>query len=168
MTQREVEVLMLVSAGLTNGEVAERLGTSPRTVTTQVERLMRKLGQRNRAGLAALAVDAQLIALPVPGGPMDLTAVSAIALERMALATGESRFRGEAVASLASALPRRPSSSAPLPHSAGTPQRMRSSMSAEVLWRSRTSPRTAASCTVGSSTWSPASISRIRRRCAPP
>ena len=45
---------------------------------------MRKFDLHSRAGLAALAVDGQLLALPVPGGTDGLNAVSAIALERMA------------------------------------------------------------------------------------
>lgn len=68
ITPREVEVLTLTSLGLTNQGIAERLGTSARTVSTQVERLLVKLDQSTRGGLAALAVDSGLLKLPIPGG----------------------------------------------------------------------------------------------------
>ncbi|MCT1922594.1 ABC transporter substrate-binding protein [Brevibacterium luteolum] len=68
ITPREVEVLTLVALGLTNPQIAERLGTSPRTVSTQIEHLLSKLDQSSRASLAALAVDTGLLCLPLPGG----------------------------------------------------------------------------------------------------
>lgn len=68
ITTREFDVLTLVALGLTNGGIAERLGTSARTVSTQIERLLDKLEQSTRGGLAALAVDAGLLRLPLPGG----------------------------------------------------------------------------------------------------
>lgn len=107
ITKREVEILTLLAAGLRNADIAERLGTSPRTVTTQVDRVMKKFDQHSRASLAALAVDAQLIALPAPGGSEGLNAVAAITLERMAhaLKTGARTFTMEA---MPRRLPRRP------------------------------------------------------------
>lgn len=68
LTGREVDVLTLVCLGLTNQQVAARLGTSARTVSTQVERLLTKLGQSGRAGLAAVTVEGELLRLPIPGG----------------------------------------------------------------------------------------------------
>ncbi|MFS2280515.1 ABC transporter substrate-binding protein [Microbacterium sp. OR21] len=76
ITTREAQVLTLVALGLTNGEIAGRLGTRPRTVSTQVERLLVKLDQGSRAGLAAVAVDASLIVLPLPGGPVDSVSIA--------------------------------------------------------------------------------------------
>lgn len=76
ITPREVEVLTLVALGLTNGEIGGRLGTRTRTVSTQVERLLGKLGQSSRAGLAAMAVDASLIVLPLPGGAIQATSIA--------------------------------------------------------------------------------------------
>lgn len=107
LTKREVEILTLLAAGLRNADIADRLGTSPRTVTTQIDRVMKKFDQHSRAGLAALAVDSQLIALPAPGGSEGLNAVAAITLERMAhaLKAGTRTFRTEAVSRR---LPRRP------------------------------------------------------------
>ena len=67
LTTRELDVLTLVALGLTNGGVSERLGTSARTVSSQIERLLVKLEQGTRGGLAALAVDSGLLRLPIPG-----------------------------------------------------------------------------------------------------
>jgi len=68
VTARELDVLTLVALGLTNAAIAERLGTSSRTVSTQLEQLLSKLEQETRGGLAALAVDSGLLRLPLPGG----------------------------------------------------------------------------------------------------
>ncbi|MFS2279476.1 ABC transporter substrate-binding protein [Microbacterium sp. OR21] len=84
ITKREIQIITLIAAGLGNQQIADRFGTSPRTVSTQVERIMRKLGIRNRAGLAAIAVDGSLIALPIQGSVQDLVAVGAIAIEALA------------------------------------------------------------------------------------
>ena len=54
ITSREVEVLSLIAAGLSNKEAAERLVISVRTVDKHVERLLMKAGT-NRAGLVELA-----------------------------------------------------------------------------------------------------------------
>jgi len=49
LSAREAGVLALVSEGLTNALIAHRLGISPATVKTHVERLLRKLGATDRA-----------------------------------------------------------------------------------------------------------------------
>lgn len=52
VTSREVDVLRLVAAGLTNKEVAERLFLSPRTVKGYVEQLLAKTSSANRTQLS--------------------------------------------------------------------------------------------------------------------
>ncbi|MCK8610093.1 ABC transporter substrate-binding protein [Agromyces sp. C10] len=84
ITAREIDVLTLVALGLTNGEIAERLGTQVRTVSTQIERLLGKLNQRGRAGLAAIAVDAGLIVLPIPGGTANVTSIAQVSTQQNA------------------------------------------------------------------------------------
>lgn len=68
ITHRELDVLTLLIGGLSNTEIATRLCTSPRTVSTHVERILAKLGVASRAGAAALALEESLLVLPVPGG----------------------------------------------------------------------------------------------------
>ena len=49
LTPREVEVLRLIAAGLSNSEIAENLVLSSATVKTHVNRIFYKTGARNRA-----------------------------------------------------------------------------------------------------------------------
>jgi DNA-binding NarL/FixJ family response regulator len=53
LTPREAQVLALLSEGATNGDIAERLGTSPGTVRKHLESVYRKLGVRNRTEATA-------------------------------------------------------------------------------------------------------------------
>lgn len=56
LTRREEEVLRLVSQGLTNQEVADRLVVSIKTVQTHRGHLMKKLGLHDRVGLVRYAI----------------------------------------------------------------------------------------------------------------
>ncbi|MFC5993552.1 ABC transporter substrate-binding protein [Pseudonocardia hispaniensis] len=67
LSGRELQVLTLLACGLTNPEIAVRLGVSRRTVATHVERVLSKLEVPSRAAAAALALDRGLLALPLPG-----------------------------------------------------------------------------------------------------
>jgi DNA-binding CsgD family transcriptional regulator len=51
VTSREMDVLALVTQGLTNAQIAERLFLSPRTVETHVAKLLAKTGAAGRADL---------------------------------------------------------------------------------------------------------------------
>ena len=53
ITDREADVLRLVTEGLTNKQIAARLNLSPRTVEKHVESLLRKTGAPSRTGLVA-------------------------------------------------------------------------------------------------------------------
>jgi DNA-binding CsgD family transcriptional regulator len=55
LTAREFEIARLVAEGLTNGEIADRLGLSPKTVSAHVEHILAKLGVGRRAEIAAWA-----------------------------------------------------------------------------------------------------------------
>jgi len=56
LTDRELEVVLLIVQGLTNREIADRLGISRRTVHAHVTQALRKTGRRSRTQLAVLAL----------------------------------------------------------------------------------------------------------------
>jgi two-component system, NarL family, response regulator LiaR len=57
LTERESELLSLLSTGMTNRELGNHLFVSENTIKTHLRRLYAKLGVRNRAQAAALAGD---------------------------------------------------------------------------------------------------------------
>ena len=61
LTTREVEVLRLVAAGLTDQEVAEKLIIAPRTVNTHLTSIYNKLGVTNRVEATRFAIDHRLV-----------------------------------------------------------------------------------------------------------
>jgi DNA-binding NarL/FixJ family response regulator len=61
LTERELEILILVASGLSNAEIADKLFISPLTAKTHVNRTMMKLGARDRAQLVILAYQGGLI-----------------------------------------------------------------------------------------------------------
>jgi DNA-binding NarL/FixJ family response regulator len=55
LTHREVEILALISGGLTNPEIAERLYLSNHTVKTHINRIFAKTGSRDRVAAIGYA-----------------------------------------------------------------------------------------------------------------
>jgi DNA-binding NarL/FixJ family response regulator len=61
LTPRELEVVELLASGLSNKEIAERLGVSFHTVKFHVNAILGKLGAASRAEAVALAAKAGLL-----------------------------------------------------------------------------------------------------------
>lgn len=60
LSAREIEIIGLVTEGLGNKEIADRLSLSEQTVKNHIARIMEKLHVRNRVELAILAVKKRL------------------------------------------------------------------------------------------------------------
>jgi DNA-binding CsgD family transcriptional regulator len=57
LTQREVEVLKLVAAGLTNAQAAEQLSVTPRTINAHLTSIYSKTGVTSRTGAVRFAIE---------------------------------------------------------------------------------------------------------------
>lgn len=60
LTTREREILQLIATGLTNRQIGEKLGISPKTVETHRSRIMRKLDLHKTSALVRFAVKSGL------------------------------------------------------------------------------------------------------------
>ncbi len=58
LTPQEQRILSLIAEGLTNRQIAERLGLAEKTVKNHVSRLLAKLGMAHRTQAALYAVKA--------------------------------------------------------------------------------------------------------------
>jgi DNA-binding NarL/FixJ family response regulator len=56
LSDREVQVIELVTAGLTNEQIAEKLEISKRTVDNHISNILTKTGTQNRVALVTWAV----------------------------------------------------------------------------------------------------------------
>ena len=61
LTTREVEVLRLVSSGLTNRQLAEGIGVSTRTVDAHLRSIYAKLGVKSRSAATRYAIENSLV-----------------------------------------------------------------------------------------------------------
>jgi DNA-binding NarL/FixJ family response regulator len=61
LTSREVDVTKLVAAGLTNREIADRLGLSSRTIDAHLRSVFAKIGVRSRSAATRYAVEHGLV-----------------------------------------------------------------------------------------------------------
>jgi non-specific serine/threonine protein kinase len=66
LTRREIEIADLVTAGLTNRQIAARLVISERTADTHVGRILAKLGCTSRAQIAAIVATSRSTARQLP------------------------------------------------------------------------------------------------------
>lgn len=57
MTEREIDVLRLVAAGLANNQIARELFVSVSTVKTHINHLLAKTSSNGRAGLVRYAYE---------------------------------------------------------------------------------------------------------------
>jgi DNA-binding NarL/FixJ family response regulator len=61
LTTRELEIMTLVAAGLTNAEIAARLVISPLTTKSHVSRILAKVNARDRTQLVVMAYESGLV-----------------------------------------------------------------------------------------------------------
>lgn len=80
LTAREIDVLSLVTMGLSNRDIAEGLSLSARTVSTHVEHILVKMAEESRSGAAAVAAARGLVRLPIPGIALTSTNLTVAAL----------------------------------------------------------------------------------------
>lgn len=64
LTKRELQILKLICQELSNGEIAEMLFLSPRTVEGHRNKLLTKTGSKNTVGLVLFAVKYSLFSFP--------------------------------------------------------------------------------------------------------
>ncbi len=61
LSRREFQVMLMISHGLTNAAISEKLCLSPKTVSTYRLRLLEKLGAQNEVDLVKIAVEQGMV-----------------------------------------------------------------------------------------------------------
>ncbi len=61
LSRREFQVMLMISHGLTNAEISEKLCLSPKTISTYRLRLLDKLGAQNEVDLIKIAVEQGIV-----------------------------------------------------------------------------------------------------------
>jgi DNA-binding CsgD family transcriptional regulator len=61
LSERENEIIVYISEGQTNAQIAENLFLSNHTINTHRKNIMAKLGVKNTAGIVMYAVKTQLV-----------------------------------------------------------------------------------------------------------
>ncbi len=61
LSRREFQVMLMISHGLTNAEISDKLCLSPKTVSTYRLRLLDKLGAQNEVDLIKIAVEQGIV-----------------------------------------------------------------------------------------------------------
>ena len=61
LSRREFQVMLMISHGLTNAEISDKLCLSPKTVSTYRLRLLDKLGAQNEVDLIKIAVEQGMV-----------------------------------------------------------------------------------------------------------
>ena len=69
LSRRELEVVALVAAGMTNRQIADRLFIAERTAEGHVERIRNKLEVRSRTEVAMWAVEHGIVAANLDKNP---------------------------------------------------------------------------------------------------
>jgi DNA-binding NarL/FixJ family response regulator len=66
LTYKQQQITSLVAQGLTNKEIAQRLGYSPSTVRNHMQEIMRKLELKNRIQVALIGNEIRTTSLEDP------------------------------------------------------------------------------------------------------
>ena len=61
LSRREFQVMLMISHGLTNAEISDKLCLSPKTISTYRLRLLEKLGAQNEVELLKIAVEQGMV-----------------------------------------------------------------------------------------------------------
>ncbi len=67
LSPRQFQVMLMISHGLTNAEISDKLCLSPKTISTYRLRLLEKLGAQNEVDLIKIAVEQGMVEFAVSG-----------------------------------------------------------------------------------------------------